>query len=280
VRLLSADGEPIPNAKVKVWQFSDMKIDDKNVVAEGLTASADGVLKLPDQDSGEAADYTTITGHTMLKKNPFGRIEVVGSNTVLMLKVEGYGQKDYRFIRIADLNRAYWKGYHDAYIHDVRTQISPARVDWANDIAKGKSVQTVLNPAEAGKLTDGDPTTTWNGGAAPAGSFVQIDLGGSVPVAAVRFLQSAAYGQFFPRFRMEVSDDPGFRTGVTEINRQFPYSFAKIMADDRDIDTLNPAIHYVTYGAHPTPGRYLRITSLENAGGTAMSEIQVFAPAP
>jgi len=279
VRLVAADGSPIPSAKVKVWQFSGMKITDENVVAEGLVADAGGVLKLPDQDSLEAADYTTITGHTMLKKNPFGRIEVVGSNTVLMLKVEGYDQVDYRFIRIADLNRAYWKGYKNLYTHDVRTQISPVRVDWSANLAQGRPVQTPLNAPEAARITDGDAATTWNGGAAPAGSYVQVDLGAPVPVAAVRFVQSAAHGQFFPRFRIEVSNDASFRTGVTEINRQFPYSFAKVMSDDRDIDPADPNVRWATYGARPTAGRYLRVTSLEDTGGVAMSEIRVYGPA-
>lgn len=279
VRLLAADGEPIPHAKVKIWQFSGMKITDDNVVADGLTADADGVLKLPDQDSGEATDVTTATGHTMLKKNPFGRIEVVGSNTVLMLKVEGFEQKDYRFVRTVDLNRAYAEGYRDSYIEDVRTQISPTKVDWATNIAKGKAVQSVLNAGEASRLTDGDPTTTWNGGPAAAGSYVQIDLGEAAPVAAIRMVQSAAHGQFFQRFKIEVSDDASFRSGVSELCRQFPLSFAKAMSDDRDIDTANPNIHWVTYGARPTTGRYLRVTCLQNTDGTAMSEIQVFGAA-
>lgn len=279
VRLLAADGEPIPHAKVKVWQFSGMAISDDNVVGENLIADENGVLKLPDQDSGETTDVTTATGHTMLKKNPFGRIEVVGSNTLLMLKVEGFDQKDYSFVRTVELNRAYAMGYHDAYIRDVATQITPARVDWANDIAKGRPVQTVLNATEAGKLTDGDPATTWSGGAASTGSYLQIDLGDAKPVAAFRMVQSSSYGQFFQRFKIEVCDDAAFRTGESELLRQFPFSFAKAMSDDRDIDPANPAVHSVTYGAKPTVGRYLRITCLQNTDWTAMSEIQVYAPA-
>lgn len=278
VRLLAADGSPIAHAKVKIWQFSGMRITDKNVVAENLTADTNGILRLPDQDSGEATDVSTVTGHTMLKKNPFGRIEVVGSNTVLMLKVEGFEQKDYRFIRVVDFNRGYWMGFKDRFTLDVRTQISPTKLNWSQDLAKGKPVQTTLNPSEAGRLTDGQIGTTWNGGPAPSGAYIQIDLGESIPVGAVRFGQSTGYGHFFPQFRIEVSDDSQFRTGVNELNRQFPLSFAKAMSDDRDIDPATPEYRTVTYGASPTRGRYLRITAIEDAWATSLDAIEVYGP--
>lgn len=279
VRLLAADGSPLAGAKVKIWQFSDLKITDDNVVADGLVADADGVLKLPDQDSLEPADYTTLTGHTMLKKNPFGRIDVVGSNTVLMLSVEGFEQKDYRFLRVADLNRAFWRGHKDHYTHDVITRIAPAVVDWTANLAEGRPVTSPLNPAEAGRLTDGDPRTHWTAPNAPAGSWVRVDLGQPRNVAALRLVQNASYGQFFPRFRIEASDDPAFRVGVVELNRQSPTSFAKSMADDRDISAEDPDVRWVTWGARPVLARYVRITSLEDAGGVSLSELQVFGVA-
>ncbi len=278
VRLLAADGEPVKNAKVKIWQFAGMQILDKNVVAEGLIADENGILKLPDQDSGEATDVTTTTGHTLLKKNPFGRLDVVGGNSVLLLKVEGFGQKDYRFVRVVDINRHYWQGSHDKAIHDVATQISPAIVDWDTNIAYNRPVQSVLNPAEAGKLTDGDPKTTWQSGAAPAGVFLQIDLGDNAPrVAAIRLYQSEWHGHFFQRFKIEVSDDASFRSGVTELNRQFPFSWSLAMTNDKDVDPTDPSVKWITYGARPTKGRYLRITCLDNTGSCALSEIKVFA---
>lgn len=279
VRLLAADGTPIPGAKVKIWQFSGMRITDKNVVAEGLTADSSGVLKLPDQDSGEAADVTTATGHTMLKRNPFGRIEVVGTNTVLFLKVEAFGQTEWAFVRCMELNRAYAQGYRDAYTQDVKTQIAPARLDWAVNLAKGGAVQTVLNPLEAPRLTDGDRTTTWNGGSAPAGSTIQLDLGDGATVGAVRLVQSQGHGQFFHRFKIEVSNDPSFRVGVVELARQHPTTFGLAMTNDRDIDPANEAVRWVTYGARPTQGRYLRITNLADGSWATLAEIEAFGPA-
>ena len=277
VRLLAADGSPIPEAKVKIWQFSATQIVDKNVVAEGLKADANGILKLPDQDSGEESDYTVATGHTMLKKNPFGRIEVVGTNTVLLLKIEGFGQKDYRFIKIVDLNEEYWRGNRDKCIFDVRTQITPGIVDWSTNIASGRNVQSTLNPADAAKLVDNDVNTTWIGGAAPSGSYIQIDLGENPkPVGAIRLIQNGSHGWFFQRFKIEVSDDARFRSGVTELNRQYPDSFALAMTNDKDVDPQNTAVRWITYGVRPTSARYLRITCLSDSDGSAMSEIQVF----
>lgn len=274
-RILAADGSPIPEAKVRLWQCSANEIRDEDLVADGLVSDKQGVLKLPDQDSGEKEDYTTLTGHTLLKKNPFGRIDVVGVNTVLLMRIEAYGQVDYRFIRLYELNRAYWRGQKEVYTHDVQSQIAPAVVNWSRDLARGKAVQTALNPADASLLTDGDRTTRWSGGIAPAGAYLQVDLGDEPPVAAVRLVQREGHGEFFPRFKVEVSDDPTFRTGVMELFRQFPYSFRHAMTNDRDIDPQDTTIRWVTYGARPSKGRYLRITSLED-GHAQLSAVEVF----
>lgn len=275
VRLLAADGTPLPAAEVKIWQFSGMQIVDKNVVASGLRAGSDGVLKLPDQDSGEASDVTTATGHTMLKKNPFGRIEVVGSNTVLLLKVQGYGQADYRFVNIMELNKAYAKGYKDRYTLDVRTQISPCEIGSTN-LARGCEVSTASNMAEARNLTDGDPKTVWRANPCPVGTFLQLDLGKPVTVARIRLIQSESHGSFFQRFKIEASEDPSFRSGVRELSRQFSSSFALAMTNDRDISAEDASVRWLTYGCRPTMARYLRITCLQETGWSSMGEIEVF----
>jgi len=277
VKLLTADGSPIPGAQVRIWQ-SNMAIEDQNLVASGLTAGKDGVLKLPDQDSLEEADYTTITGHTMRKKNPFGRIEVVGTNSVLLLRIDGFGQTDYRFVRLYDINRAYWMGFKDQFTLPVQTQIVPAQVDWSKNLAKGRGVETVLGTAEARNLTDGDRSTTWRGGNAPSGSYIQIDLGGAT-AAAVRLVQSEGHGQFFQRFQILTSDDPSFRSGVSELSRQSPTTFGLAMTNDRDIDPDKTNVRWVTYGGSPRAARFLRIVSLTDSAWTSMGEIEVYGPA-
>jgi hypothetical protein len=279
VRLLAAGGAPLGQAEVKIWQFSATQINDRNVVASGLRAGADGALPLPNQSSLEDADVTTLTGHTLLRENPFGRICVVGINTVLLLKIEAFGQVDWRFVRLKDLNKAFFRGYRDAYVLDVQTQITPAAMDFATNLARGRGVQTVLGQAEAGRLTDGDRESVWRGGFAPQGTFVQLDLGEPNAIGAVRFVQSANHGQFFQRFKVETSDDQAFRRGVTELTRQFPTSFSLAMTNERDIDPDRPHIRWVTYGSAPAVGRYLRITCLVDSGWTSLSEIEVFGPA-
>lgn len=275
VRLLAADGTPLPNAEVKEWQFSGTQIVDRNVVASGQRTGKDGVLKLPDQESGEADDVTTVTGHTMLKKNPFGRIEVVGTNTILLLKIQANGQTDYRFVNIMELNKAFAKGYKDRYTLDIRTQISPCGIAPTN-LAKGCLVTAALDPSEARNLTDGDTKTSWRGNPIPEGTFIQLDLGKTVNIARIRLIQSEGHGSFFQRFKIEACDDPTFRSGVTELNRQFNIPFSLAMTNDRDISPSDSAVRWLTYGCSPTAARYLRITCLQETGWAVMSEIEIF----
>lgn len=279
VRLLAADGSGLPTARVTVWQCSDNRIDEKGLVAQGLATNAIGLLDLPMQESGEGADVTTATGHTLLRHNPFGRIDVVGVNVVLLLKIEALGQTDWRFVRLFDFNKAYWQGYRARYALPVPTNIVPMEVNWADDLADQRRATTSLIAEGIDHLVDGVHGSSWIGGPTVAGSWVRLDLGRPVAVAAVSLEQSQHHGRFFPRFHIEVSDDPDFRRDVTVIARQGPLSFAYAMANDRDIDPQHPERRWVTYGARPVPGRYLRIVSDEETDFTSLSSISVYGPA-
>jgi hypothetical protein len=277
VRILDAGGRPIPGAAVKVWQAASNAITDENVVAENVRTNTLGYLPLPDQDSLEARDVTTATGHTLLKKNPFGRISVVGTNTNLLLRVDAYNQRYYGFIKLVWLNRGYWKGQRDRYAYDFATEIVPsARVDWKTNIARDCTITASTGHESAAKAVDGDVATEWNGGRTKRGDYVQLDLGKSVPIAAVRFVKSDAHGTFYDYFRIDVSDDPDFKTSKLFAAPQAT-TFSYAMWCFKDVDPEQPNIKWVTYANAPTQGRYIRITSDADESHASMHEIRVYA---
>lgn len=90
--------------------------------------------------------------------------------------------------------------------------------------------------------------------------WVQLDLGRSVPVAEVRLRPAhddfagigAGFG--FPvRYRVEVSDDAEFKTGVT------------LLRDASDLDQANPRTAPVSIAAEGRPFRFLRLTATKLA---------------
>ncbi|MBN1916922.1 MAG: discoidin domain-containing protein, partial [Verrucomicrobia bacterium] len=258
VRVLDAGGRPISGASVKIWQAVSNAITDENVVAANVRTTTLGYLPLPVQDSGEATDITTATGHTLLKRNPFGRINVVGTNTTLLLRVEAYNQRDYGFVRLVRLNEGYWRGEHDRSVATLYTSIVPsAQVDWQTNVARDCTVTATTGQDTVAKAVDGDVTTEWNGGRTKRGDSVQLDLGKSVPIAAVRLVKSGAHDAFYTYFRIDVSDDPEFKTSKLFAAPQAT-TFGYAMGCFKDVDPEQPNVRWVTYANAPTMGRYIR----------------------
>jgi hypothetical protein len=279
VRLLSMDGTPLPGAEVSIWQAHSNTIDEQGLVASGLRADSDGLMRLPDQDSLEPKDYTTLTGHTFRARNPFGRYDVVGENITLLVRIDYNGQRDYAFVRTTDFNRGFWAGHKDAYALPLRCRISPAPdIDWDTNVARGAQVTATTGQETAALMVDDDLETAWSGGTTKPGDCIQLDLGGEYTLAAVRLVQKDGSVWFYQRFKIEVSDDPEFGETAQLLAEQAPKPFSIAMSNDKDINYERPSDRWVTYAGKPVSGRYLRITALQG-GPAALSEIRVYAKA-
>ena len=278
VKLIGGGGVPLSNAKVGIWQVVSNALRNENLVAENLRADENGVLVLPNQDSLEETDVTVATGHTLLKKNPFGRIGVVGTNSVLLLRIEAFGQKDYRFVLLFDLNKGYWLGHKDYHVIPVETNITPTdKIDWSVNVAENKSVTASRGAESASKACDGDLKTAWSAPDSREGDYVVIDLGEVHNVGAVRFVQDEGHAYFYPRFKIETSaakDYPSeeMQLFFEEEEKDFGYR----MGLEKDMNPENEAERWITYPGKPRPTRYLRITATQ-AGNVKIDEIQIYA---
>jgi mono/diheme cytochrome c family protein len=95
---------------------------------------------------------------------------------------------------------------------------------------------------------------------ADAVKWVQVDLRRSVSLSAIVLhpchddFNGIGDGFGFPmRFKLEISDDPEFKTGVTGI------------ADQSGADVSNPGVRAQHYAAHGARGRYVRVTATKLA---------------
>lgn len=282
VKLLAGDGSPLVGAKVSIWQSHSNRIDDEGLVARDLITGADGSLRLPDQDSLEDADFTTITGHTLRKLNPFGRLDVVGENITLLLRIDALGQRDYAFVRSADFNRGYWAGQRDRLEFPVRCRIVPSdRVDWTVNVAAGAKATASCGAASAPALTDANVETAWDGGNAQRGDWIEIELPASQRVGAVRVVQDGGHGQFFQRFAISTRPEPVDPKAIApaepqRLATQAPERFSLAMTNDKDANPARPTERWVTYAGKPRPARVIRIDALDG-GHARLSEIRVYA---
>jgi len=123
IRVLDNAGKPVPNAKLTAYQRSE---ETGGVFREPaafiVTTDAKGEAVLPNQP---APIHRTDRGFT-LHPNPFGKINVVGTNGVLFIKVQARGQTDYTWMDITELNLAYWQGQKKRAVFTKPTHIPPA----------------------------------------------------------------------------------------------------------------------------------------------------------
>ncbi len=275
LRLTSRDGVPLKDATLTLWQQTWKGIINDNLVAERVPANDQGIVKLPDQDSLEDADYTILTGHTLRKNNPWGRIDVVGQNITFCVQINAHGQRDYQFIRVLPFNRAYWSGHTNRFVLDTPCRISPSdRIDLDTNVARGARVSASRVSEQAKLVVDGRLETNWRGSRASAGDWIEIELPKARRVGVIRIVQDSGHGAFFRRFRMTTRAAAG--AAEQFFDEQVPDPFPHVMNTEKDVNNERPSERWVSYAAQPRETKVIRIEALDG-GDTHVSEIRVFA---
>jgi len=125
LRVLGFDGQPLPGASVTVYQIAERpgigQVITNQVKAQGVT-DANGEWTLPNVPINPALVPPTYAGD-VLHDNPFGYVAVVGTNAVLLLKVEHAGFVDYAWLDITEVNNAYWAGQTDVAVFERRVAL-------------------------------------------------------------------------------------------------------------------------------------------------------------
>ena len=182
LQVLDNRGLPAAGAQIDIFQTDGDRLDGAPV-ASGITDAA-GRFDLPNRPIA-GGGVTTPTGHT-LSANPFGLIDVVGTNGLLLARMRSAtstSHEEFQWIPLTDLNLARWAGVADQ--HDV-------------------IVQTHLAPADA------PPAPELSGDA--AGSHVQLRILPVVDAAAYRLYRAVE-----PEFRYEFLAEPGQALEYTDV---------------------------------------------------------------
>jgi len=105
-------GGPLAGATVTVYQKVERpglgSVITDQVKAQGVT-DENGEWVLPNVPIDPALVPPTYAGDE-LHANPFGYIHVVGTNALMLLKVEREGFVDYAWLDLLEVNNAYWAG--------------------------------------------------------------------------------------------------------------------------------------------------------------------------
>jgi len=105
VLVTDAAGKPVAGARVRVWQRTLEQLLEGEPTFTGETGP-DGRMLLPNRPAPHVVTYGDEGGGYELKANPFGLINVVGSNDVLFVEIAARGQTDYAFLEVTQFNVA------------------------------------------------------------------------------------------------------------------------------------------------------------------------------
>lgn len=118
VRIVDQDGKSLPNVDLRFYQYehqeySHLLHQERGYLIDAIsefeiTTDGNGIAILPNRG---ITGIVTATGH-QLKPNPFGVIDVVGTNGTFVIEMEG-PCINYEWLTIVELNLAYWDGQKD-----------------------------------------------------------------------------------------------------------------------------------------------------------------------
>ena len=124
VRIIGEDGKELPNVALRFYQ---VELKDERRVQDAVPE-----FELATNDSGRAVlpnrgitGIVTATGH-QLRPNPFGVIDVVGTNGTFLIEMEG-ACINYEWLTVAELNLAYWRGHTDEAVFTKKLRCPPPK---------------------------------------------------------------------------------------------------------------------------------------------------------
>lgn len=123
LKIVDQAGKSLPNVSLRLFQY-EYKPGEGHVLDAvpefELTTDASGSVVLPNRG---ITGIVTETGH-QLKPNPFGVIDVVGTNSTFLIEMEG-ACINYEWLTVTELNLAYWRGHTDEAVFTKKLRCPP-----------------------------------------------------------------------------------------------------------------------------------------------------------
>ncbi|MBA3725720.1 MAG: hypothetical protein H0W86_04515 [Armatimonadetes bacterium] len=260
VRVTDRNGEAIPEGTLQFYQTINGEVRDGPPTFELPFKS--GSATLLNRQTGLAAPFKTLTGHT-LKPNPFGRLDVVGSNGVFLVRLDQHGQTEWAWLKAWQLTDAYARGNKNVYVHELRFNVThrPLKpLDWA--LKKTAVDKANSSGANIANLLDGDPKTFYEAGG-EVGDWVEVDIGRDRPIGEIRLVMTSDHNAFWRQFEIML-----YGTGQTLAEaKKYAYegNWPSAISQDRDISKADADVRSVAYRARPQTARFIRI--INRSGG-------------
>jgi hypothetical protein len=224
---------------------------------------SNGSGRLPDRPTGLSAPFATLTGHT-LSPNPFGRVDVVGSNGVFLVKLSYAGQTEYAWLKAWQLFDMFSRGNKTVVAHELRFNVTQRPLlpqDWALNKTAIDSANS--DGANIAALIDGNTSTLYRGGD-KVEDWIEIDIGRDRPIGEVKLIAGADPKSFWKRFDILVYGTGQTVTMARKFASEASWDFAVTMQKDVSPEgTVS-----VAYRSVPQTVRFIRIVNKSGGAGT------------
>lgn len=256
-------GTPISVGTLSFYQMKNGVIPNEAPTFQLEISGGSAIL--PKRPTGLEEPFKTITGHT-LSPNPFGRIDVVGTNVVFLVRLDTYGQTEWAWLKAWQLVDAYFRGARTgAYVFNLEFNVTTRPVKFGN-LALNRVVsdnrETDVETLRA--LVDGKTDSTYELGD-KEGDWFQIDIGRDRPIGEIKFLFKGDANNMWDKFDIMV-----YSTGQ-RVNEARLYSrelnWRQTLPTRRDIDPKDYEVMAVAYRAQPMFVRFIRFVNKSNRGG-------------
>jgi len=136
LRILDSQGNPAPGVQVSLYQRSGpwdstghMGVDE--TPESSGTTDATGVLALPNRSANGGT--VTANGHAM-HDNPFGVVDIIGNQGLLLLKLARQEHEEFHWMVITQFNEAYWQGDTTSHTFTIASHVPPAGAPAAPEV--------------------------------------------------------------------------------------------------------------------------------------------------
>lgn len=272
VRVADRNGVLLGSGTLQFYQMEGGEF--RNAQPAFAVEFTDGSGRLPDVPTGLAAPFTTLTGQT-LSPNPFGRLDVVGSNGVFLIRLDYAGQTEYTWLKAWQVFDMFARGNKTVVAHELRFNVTHRTIlpqDWA--LRKTAIDSANSDGANIAALIDGDASTVYKAGD-KVGDWVEIDIGRDRPIGEVKLICGPDPKSFWENFDIMI-----YGTGQTvSMARRFAgeasWDYAATMQKDVSADGRVS----VAYRGMPQTVRFIRLVNKSGgAGSIAGIEIRETEP--
>jgi len=132
-RVLDSQGEPAPGVQVALyqrtgwWDWTGTPGFDSTPEISGTT-DASGLFLLT--NCSARGGTVTANGH-VLHDNPFGVVDIIGTQNLFLVQLKQGDHEEYRWLDITEVNLAYWLGDTISHTYVVSSHVPPPRAPQA-----------------------------------------------------------------------------------------------------------------------------------------------------